>query len=190
MRASVLALLFFFLIISGCLSARNDRPDWINQVKWEGDFKPDPKIETLLWEQVIPYPSAEYEEIIIKTGRNGDVLNLRVTGRSNMSPYVDIYELIYEKNELLMTGYLLEAVPQSQRSKAVMIASREAEISQSIIGTAEEPTVKRILPETSSKYYQPKILLSVTWQGAGVSALVDLDTSSVVKTWKKDGGTQ
>ena len=49
------------------------------------------------------------------------------------------------------------------------------------------PTVKRILPETSAKFYASKTCLSVTWADASVSALVDMDRRSVVKTWGGEG---
>ncbi len=45
------------------------------------------------------------------------------------------------------------------------------------------PSVKRILPETAEKFYEPKTLLSVTWKDSSLSALVDVDTGQVVEVW-------
>ena len=56
-----------------------------------------------------------------------------------------------------------------------------------LISAAGIPTVKRILPETSEKFYAAKTCLSVTWTDASVSALVDMGSRSVVKTWGGEG---
>ncbi|HEX7628178.1 MAG TPA: hypothetical protein VF354_04575 [Candidatus Methanoperedens sp.] len=49
------------------------------------------------------------------------------------------------------------------------------------------PSVKRILPGTSEKFYAPKTLLSVSWKG--ISALVDPDERKVVQVWKENTNT-
>jgi len=48
------------------------------------------------------------------------------------------------------------------------------------------PTVRRILPDTSKKYYAAKTLLSVT--SPGISALVDPDEWKVVQVWNENAG--
>ena len=50
------------------------------------------------------------------------------------------------------------------------------------------PTVRRILPDTSKKYYAPKTLLSVIWEG--VSVLVDPEERKIPNIWKESGGTK
>jgi hypothetical protein len=45
------------------------------------------------------------------------------------------------------------------------------------------PTVRRILPETAAEFYAKKTCISVTWADASVSALIDMETGSVVETW-------
>jgi hypothetical protein len=78
---------------------------------------------------------------------------------------------------------LLEAIPESVRQDAIGIAMQDPGIAGALSDGAGVPTVKRILPETSSEFYAPKTLLSVTWIDRAVSALVDMDTHRVVKTW-------
>ena len=89
-----------------------------------------------------------------------------------------------------MTGYLLEAIPATDRIKALdIVFSQGEEIRQAITQSRSEPTVKRILPQTSEKFYKPKTLLSVTWQDVQVSALVDVDPYTVVEIWNGDENT-
>lgn len=186
MKKFVPFLLFSFIIISGCISSGgNNRPDWVHQVNWEGDVPEDTKIETLLWEHITPYRSIEYDMVNFITTQSEDVI--RVKAGSTQSPYNDIYDFSYQNGELVMTGYLLEAIPAADRIKALDIVFSEGEeIRQIIAQSRSEPTVKRILPQTSDKFYKPKTLLSVTWQDVQVSALVDVDTYSIVDTWSRD----
>jgi hypothetical protein len=190
MKKFVYFLLFSFLIISGCISSEsNNRPDWVHQVNWEEDITEDTKIETLLWEQITPYRSIEYDIVNITTTQAGEFIGIQVKARSIEIPYQDIYDFSYKNDTLVMTGYLLEAVPAADRIKALdIVFSKGEEIKQAITQSQSEPTVKRILPQTSEKFYKPKTLLSVTWQDVQVSALVDLDTYSIVDTWS--GGVE
>ncbi len=190
MKKFVPFLLFSFLIISGCItSGSNNRPDWVHQVNWEGDIPEDAKIETLLWEQVTPYRSIEYDMVNISTSRSGNAVSIRVKAGSTQSPYQDIYDFSYQDGTLVMTGYLLEAIPATDRVKALdIIFSQGEEIRQAITQSRSEPTVKRILPHTSEKFYKPKTLLSVTWQDVLVSALVDVDSYTIVEIWNQGGG--
>jgi len=190
MKKFVPFLLFSFLIISGCItSGSNNRPDWVHQVNWEGDISEDAKIETLLWEQVTPYRSTEYDMVNISTSRSGDAVSIRVKAGSSQSPYQDIYDFSYQNGILVMTGYLLEAIPATDKIKALdIVFSQGEEIRQAITQSRSEPTVKRILPQTSEKFYKPKTLLSVTWQDVQVSALVDVDSYTIVEIWNQGGG--
>jgi len=184
MKRFVPFLLFSFLKISGCISSGSNRPDWVHQVNWEGDITEDAKIETLLWEQVTPYRSIEYDIVNISTSRSGNAVSIQVTAGSSQSPYQDIYDFSYQDGILVMTGYLLEAIPAADRIKALdIVFSQGEEIRQAITQSRKEPTVKRILPQTSEKFYTPKTLLSVTWQDVQVSALVDVDSYTIVEIW-------
>jgi hypothetical protein len=99
---------------------------------------------------------------------------------------MDIYDFMYDDNKLVMTGYLLEAIPPSERRKAIWIAVSNTSITQAVADAKEPPSVRRILPGTSEKFYKPRTLMSVTWQDVGHSALVDIDTQSVVDIWSRD----
>jgi len=161
----------------------------VHQVNWEGDISEDAKIETLLWEQVTPYRSTEYDMVNISTSRSGDAVSIRVKAGSSQSPYQDIYDFSYQNGILVMTGYLLEAIPATDKIKALdIVFSQGEEIRQAITQSRSEPTVKRILPQTSEKFYKPKTLLSVTWQDVQVSALVDVDSYTIVEIWNQGGG--
>ena len=86
-------------------------------------------------------------------------------------------------------GYLLEAVPDSIRNEAINVALRNEDVKAALgSGMTGIPSVKRILPETAANYYVPKPLISVTWMQQSVSALVDMDSRSVVRIW--NGETQ
>jgi len=92
---------------------------------------------------------------------------------------------VYEDGNLIQTGYLLEAIPMQVRDDAISTALSSSEIASLSIKPGI-PTVRRILPETSEKYYAPKTLLSVTWDG--ISGLIDLDEHKVVKVWNAQTG--
>ncbi len=156
------------------------KPGWVKDVRWQ-DNKPSDsaRIEELLWTKISPY-TVEYEFVNISSSNKG---GLRVIAEIKDSENPDIYDFVYENNELQLTGYLLEAIPQMYRDEAIGIALGDKEVAPSVTGS---PTVRRILPETSEKFYAPKTMFSVTWKG--ISALVDLDERKVAKVWKT--GTQ
>ena len=183
MRIIIPLLFFFILVVSGCISTVSTRPDWVHDVTWTGNGEADATIEALLWNQIEPDTSIEYATLDITATHKGDVMYLNVRGTSNQTPYMDIYNFIYENGNLTMTGYMLEAIHPQRRMKALSIAMQDMTIRQAVADTHQEPTVKRILPETSEKFYEPKTLYSVTWQDLRVSALVDIPTNRVVDTW-------
>lgn len=157
----------------------NETPSWIHEVSWSGKPENAAKIEGLLWTEIIPYKS-EYENVNIGASPEGAGLRLKVVASINESELFDIYNFVYDDEKLLLTGYLLEAVPSMNRNEAIGIALQN----QSMMSSAAysgNPTVKRILPHTSQKYYAPKTLLSVSWKG--LSALVDPDERQVVQIW-------
>ncbi len=156
------------------------KPSWVHQVQWSD--KPDDavKIEELLWAEITPYRT-EYEMVNISASTGDKGLSLKVIATAKDTDKPDIYDFVYEDGELLPTGYLLEAIPSQYRNEAIGIALGNQEVAAST-ANAGIPTVRRILPGTSEKFYAPKTLLSVTW--AGISALTDPDERKVVQVWK------
>lgn len=158
------------------------RPVWAHNVQWLGE-KPDnvQSIEDLLWFEIAPYKT-EYDIVNISSKGDANQMRISVTARAVDSEKLDIYDFAYQDNELLLTGYLLEAIPQMLRNEAIGIALNDKDLATSIRNSGE-PSVKRILPKTSEKFYAPKTLLSVTWKG--ISALVDPDERKVVQVWRE-----
>lgn len=166
------------LILNAGQSA--EKPSWVHEVNWQDKPDGSAKIEELLWNEISPYRT-EYETVNISASAEGKKLHLNVIAAIKESDRPDIYDLVYEDGSLLLTGYLLEAIPAQYRDEAISIALSDKEIATSLVKPGA-PTVRRILPVTSGKYYAPKTLLSVTWDG--ISGLVDLDEHKVVKVWK------
>jgi hypothetical protein len=110
-------------------------------------------------------------------------LRLRVVGISNSIEYPDIYDFTYSEGTLTRTGYLLEAILPEDRDAAIALAMQDKDFRTA--SAAGVPTVRRILPDTSKKYYAPKTLLSVTWQG--ISVLVDPEERKIANIWKESG---
>ncbi len=156
------------------------KPSWVQQVLWQDKPPDNAKIEELLWTEITPYRT-EYEMVNISSDTTSEGLRLKVVATSKETDKQDIYDFMYDGKELLLTGYLLEAIPSQYRNDAIAIAIGNQEVAASVAG-AGAPTVRRILPKTSERFYAPKTLLSVTWEG--VSALVDPDERTVVQVWK------
>lgn len=156
------------------------KPSWMHQVQWSD--KPDDaaKIEELLWTEMTPYRT-EYETVNISASTTSEGLRLKVIATAKDADKPDIYDFVYDGKELLLTGYLLEAIPFQYRNEVISVALGNQEVAASV-ANAGAPTVRRILPKTSEKFYAPKTLLSVTW--GGVSALIDPEEQKVVQVWK------
>ncbi len=163
------------------------RPDWIHEVHWSGEKPSDTaKIEELLWLEIIPYKT-EYAIVNISAAGDDKEMHIKITANALDADYPDVYDFVFKNNELLLRGYMLEAVPASYRNEAIRIALNNRELTGSIQNSAV-PTVKRILPKISQKFYAQKTLLSVTWRG--FSALVDPDERKVVQVWKESENTK
>jgi len=164
----------------------NVRPEWVHNVQWQGD-RPDNagKIEELLFLEIAPYKT-EYELVNISTNGDKNKMDIKVTASTLDSEIPDIYDFVLENNDLLMTGYLLEAIPATYRNNAIGIALTDRDLATSVSNLGV-PSVKRILPKTSEKFYLPKTLLSVSWKG--ISALIDPDERKVVQVWKEGTNT-
>ncbi len=184
----VLLIALLMAAISGCIMGAEDASSE-NSVVWIGTPPAESEdIGKKIIQQVIPYAGTEYENITISASRKNDKLRLHVSGVSANAMHPDLYDFTYnyDNNELIRVSYLLEAIPESVRSEAIGIAMHNEQI-RDVLSTGMSgnsiPSVKRILPETAEKFYEPKTLLSVTWKDSSLSALVDVDTGQVVEVW-------
>lgn len=125
----------------------------------------------------------EYDNVTASLSGENEVLRIHVAATSKDCVYPDLYEFIYSDEELVRVGYLLEAIPKPVRNEAISIAMQSEEV-MGFLTSKTEPSVKRILPETATKFHSHKTLVSVTWIDGAVSALVDMDTGNVVQVWK------
>jgi hypothetical protein len=163
------------------------RPQWAHNVQWLGEHPDNPaKIQELLLLEISPYKT-EYEMVNISAKDGTNDMHMKVTATTLDSDNPDIYDFIYNGKELLLTGYLLEAVPLMYRNEAIAIALSDRDVA-TVVRNSGVPSVKRILPKTSEKFYSAKTLLSVTWKGT--SALVDPDEKKVVQVWKESGNAK
>jgi len=188
--ALFVVLLFTVLMtsISGCVVGTGDGA-LENSIVWIGTPPAESGvIEKKIIQQVIPNTGTEYENITISASQENDKLCLHVSGMSANTMYPDLYDFTYnyDNNEMTRVSYLLEAIPESVRGEAIGIAMNNEQIRE-VLFTGKSgnsiPSVKRILPETAKKFYEPKTLFSVTWKDSSLSALVDVDTGLVVDVW-------
>ena len=181
---SAFLLILMAVVIAGCINASSTKPDWAHDVNWLGE-KPDAIVENELWTQISPY-HIEYDHLNITAKNEKDGLHLRVIGISNAAINPDVYDFTYSEGILTRTSYLLEALKPQDRETAIAAAMRQKEVMEKSVPGV--PTVRRILPDTSKKYYAAKTLLSVTW--TGISVLVDPDEWKVVQVWNENAGAK
>ncbi len=176
--------------ISGCIVDTDDGTlensiVWINTPPAESGV-----IEKKIIQQVIPYAGMEYANITVSASRDNNKLCLHVAGVLANAMHTDLYDFSYNyhNKELTRVSYILEAIPEPVRGEAIGIAMQDEHIKNvlSTVGAYGNPSVKRILPETAEKFYEPKTLISVTWKDIPLSALVDVDTGQVVQVWNGD----
>jgi hypothetical protein len=147
--------------------------------------------------EIMPYKGVKYDKVNISAMKNGEDHDLRVTCFSGACEYPDVYDFTYcgTSKQLVQNRYLLEAIPLSERAKALSVALQSEEAANLMRTNSLEsvmPTVRRVLPETAEKFYSPKIMLSVTWTRFGdnhevVSVLVDPDEWKAVEVWSNLG---
>ena len=174
---------------AGCITDTDDNAKSYSFV-WVDTPPADHKaIEAELSNQIAPYPGAAYGNVTVSVSEKDDRTRLHIAAASPTCRYPDLYDFVYLNHELIRTGYLLEAIPETTRQEVIGIAMRNPEIAGALSGDAGAgvPTVRRILPETAEEFYAPKTCISVTWADASVSALVDMDAGSVVETWSVGG---
>ncbi len=187
MRFSTLFVIFLFLC-AGCAERAGYYNNSYNNSSYTGGRADNSSItlEDRIMDSLLPYDGVEYANITIKRTGNEIV----VVATSESTPREDVYKFVYdpERDELVLTGYLLEAIPEEVREKAIAVALTDEEIAGAIYsGSFGEPSVRRILPQTSAKFYTAKQLFSVTWRdfdrGQAVSALIDVEEGRVVQKW-------
>ena len=186
---AVIAISSALILGAGCITDTGDNAQSYNIV-WAGTPPADHKaIEAELSHQIAPYPGAVYGNVTVSASEKDGGVRLHISAASPTCRYPDLYDFAYMNHELIRTGYLLEAIPEATRQNAIGIAMQNPEIAGALPGGAGAgvPTVRRILPETAEEFYVPKTCISVTWADASVSALVDMDTGSVVETWGVGG---
>lgn len=185
-RKTIITIILLIVGLGISLALDQPNPDTIpgsiHNVQWIGE-RPDNAeiIEKLLFQEIIPYKT-EYERVNISSSDEAGIMHIKVISTAIDSDSPDIYEFVYENDELKLTGYLLEAISLMNRNEAIGIAINDQDLAASVRNLGA-PSVKRILPKTSEKFYTPKTLFSVTWKG--VSALVDPDERKVVQVWKE-----
>ncbi len=180
---AVIAISTALIIGAGCITdtEKNVHP---YVVIWAGTQPADHEmIEIELSRQIVPYDGVVYDNVTVSVVEKEGAMHLHVSATSSACGYPDLYDFRYQNRELVRTGYLLEAIPESVRQDAIWIAMQYPGIADALSDGAGMPTVKRILPETSEKFYAPKTLLSVTWIDETVSALVDMDARMAVEMW-------
>ncbi len=175
--------LFFVFLVLALTVAGCNRPE-----------QPDSKNTSLSLSEVIekeirnsraliPYDGFSYDQINVTR----DGLAIEVRAYSAELDGVDIYRFVYDNGTLILKAYCLEALPSSLKDRAICIAMGDEKVRNS--SPDGDVTVRRILPHTASKFYQPKELFSVTWHGEKViSALVDVEEEKVVSVWSSQSG--
>ncbi|ABE51641.1 hypothetical protein [Methanococcoides burtonii] len=179
-------IVMFFIAGVACING-SEKSSSGYEITWVGTPPAESAmIETMINQQISPYPGMEYDNITLSASRENEKLRIHAIAESSGSRYPDIYDFTYRDDDLIRVGYLLEAIPESVRSEAIDVAMQ----SESIANTLGSGTnaygvssVKRILPETSEKFHARKTLISVTWLDHSISALVDMDTREVVQVW-------
>ncbi|MEA1945089.1 MAG: hypothetical protein U9N07_07150 [Euryarchaeota archaeon] len=179
---AVIAISTALIIGAGCI-ADTEKKIQSYRIIWAGTPPAGHEmIETELSHQIAPHPGMVYDNVTVSVVEKEGAMRLRVSATSSACGYLDRYEFIYD-DHLARTGYLLKAIPESTRQDAIGIAMQDPGIAGALSGNTGTPTVRRILPETTEKFYAAKTCLSVTWADASMSALVDMDTHRVVQTW-------
>ncbi len=149
-----LLILLIFVVLSGC----TESPDITEKVR----------------ENLYPFNEFEYDSINVSV--KGD--KIYVVAKSSELDGEDVYLLLNDNGTLILKSYCLEALPVGLKQKAVAIALSNEQIFYNANGFI---TVRRILPFTAEKFYQPKELFSVTWHGnKTVSALIDIEEEKIV----------
>ncbi len=135
------------------------------------------KIENNPDEYLFPFDGFKYDSINVSV--EGD--RVYVVAKSSELDGEDVYLFVISNNSLILKSYCLEALPINLKERAIEIALSNEKIAYNADGVV---TVRRILPQTSERFYMPKELFSVTWHGnKTVSALIDMDEEKIVNIY-------
>ncbi|AEA47860.1 hypothetical protein [Archaeoglobus veneficus] len=170
-------LLIFALAIAGCNQPGSG--DSVGNTSSSSEVANTSEvIEKKIMTSLLPYDGFTYKSVNITC----DGSTIDVVATSPELDGTDIYRFVYDNGTLILKSYCLEALPLSLKEKAIAIAMSDERVRNQ--NPSGEVTVRRVLPETASKFYQPKELFSVTWHGETiVSALVDVEEEIVVSVW-------
>ncbi len=189
-----------YLVLTATKPAPDLDSDLSTTVEFSGtelDEKTERSILSVVSAEMMSYKGVKYDRVNIAATENGEDYDLTVVCFSDKCEYPDVYDFTYydASEQLVQTGYVLEAIPQTDRAEAISVALQNEEAANLLRANGLEsvtPTVRRVLPETAEKFYVPKTLLSVTWTLFGenpavVSVLVDPDEGKVVNVWRNSG---
>jgi len=172
----LMLLLMISLLFFGCVTT--GRP----QLKSKNNNNSTSKtLLSRIKEYLCPFDGYRYSNVSIKI--NGS--RILVKAKCSELNGEDYYLFVNDSGILVLKSYCLEALPENVKNEAVAVAMSNKIIAKNASGPV---TVRRILPQTSEKFYKPETLFSVTWHGNKVvSALVDLNTGKVVRVWASRG---
>ena len=156
---AVIAISAAALILgAGCITDTGDSAQSYSIV-WTDTPPADHRaIEAELSHQITAYPGAVYGNVTVSASEKDGGIRLHISAASPTCRYPDLYDFVYMNHELIRTGYLLEAIPETTRQDTIGIAMQNPEIAGALSGGAGAgvPTVRRILPETAEEFYVPK----------------------------------
>ncbi|MCU4139406.1 MAG: hypothetical protein MW690_001338 [Methanophagales archaeon] len=127
-RATILLLSLFFAFIVLLIFTvqewqREEQAEWMPKVEFQGDALSDAEkndIKEAVMGEIIPY-KLEYDHINISVKKNNGYYEIEVFCFSDECEYPDVYDFSYDGN-LVLNGYILEAIPPSERAKAISVA--------------------------------------------------------------------
>jgi len=131
----ILAISAALIIGSGCVTDTGQKTRSY-EVAWAGTPPADHEMfEAELSHRIAPYPGAGYDNVTVSVSEKDGAMHFRVSATSSACRYSDLYEFIYN-DHLVRTGYLLEAIPETTRQKAIGIAMQNHEIAGALSGDA------------------------------------------------------
>ncbi len=164
------AILLISLLFLGCIQNNVIREN-SNSIDLKNQILKNPN------DYLYPFDGFSYDNVSIEVKDN----YIYVKAKCSELEGEDTYLFVNDNGTLILKSYCLENLPESVKLEALSIAMSNETIAKNANGIV---TVRRILPQTSAKFYKPKELFSVTWHGDRiVSALIDLDEGRVVRIY-------
>ncbi len=172
-----LTLFLIFLIFFGCLINLGCVTNSKTELNKNPGNRTTKAVLSKIKEYLCPFDGYSYSNVSIKI--NGSYIYVRA--KCSKLEGEDDYLFVNDNGILILKSYCLEALPRNIKAEAIAVAMSDRLVAENASGIV---TVRRILPQTSAKFYKPKVLFSVTWHGSKVvSALVDIDRGKVVRVW-------